>query len=705
MQIEPLDKIQIEGIVAQAIEDAQDFIESEIQPQRLKAQRYYDQECDLGHEDGRSSVVATKCREVVRGIKPSIQRIFLNAEKTVEFVGRNQEDVPLAEQCTQYVNYKFEKCNGYKILSDVIQDALVKKGGVAYAYYDETVDAEIHTYRNLNDDAYAFLLDDDDVEVIEHTQSATIEVDEMGAELEVSTHDVKISRKITSGEIKVESIPPEDFFVDRNARDFDHYYVIGHSSQVRIGDLLELGYDLDELQGISGGEYSSSNDQAEFERRGYNVDEQEDENLSAASRKITLTQAFMELDIEGTGVPRLYQFICAGANHKLLNYYMADDVPYAFFECDPEPHAWFGSSLVDLCIVDQDAATSMLRGMLDNIALTNNPALQVMDGQVAIDDLLNNEIGRIIRVKSPQAVTEFSVPFVAGQTLPAMQYFDSLIDNKTGISKASQGLDADVLQSATATAIAATQSGQMGQAEIIVRNLAEGGMKRLFSLILDLAIKNASEEEIIRLNNQYVPVSPATWHSDMDLIVNVGIGTGRDNERAAALQAALQMQQQIYATYGPFNGLVTLTQIRNTMADLLNIGGVKNAERYFNPMTPEIEQQMLMAQQQQAQQQAMMQAQQPDPAQMLIQSEAMKTQTKAQVDMAKAQMDNQYKMHELSMKDDLARDEMVQDLAIKVAEMLGKYGMAIDVADIKAEQDAVRQHNAQMMGMINGRGA
>lgn len=230
-------------------------------------------------------------------------------------------------------------------------------------------------------------------------------------------------------------------------------------------------------------------------------------------------------------------------------------------------------------------------------------------------------------------------------------------------------------------------------------------MKRLFSLILDLAIKNASEEEIIRLNNQYVPVSPATWHSDMDLIVNVGIGTGRDNERAAALQAALQMQQQIYATYGPFNGLVTLTQIRNTMADLLNIGGVKNAERYFNPMTPEIEQQMLMAQQQQAQQQAMMQAQQPDPAQMLIQSEAMKTQTKAQVDMAKAQMDNQYKMHELSMKDDLARDEMVQDLAIKVAEMLGKYGMAIDVADIKAEQDAVRQHNAQMMGMINGRGA
>ena len=85
-----------------------------------------------------------------------------------------------------------------------------------------------------------------------------------------------------------------------------------------------------------------------------------------------------------------------------------------------------------------------------------------------------------------------------------------------------------------------------------------------------------------------------------------------------------------------------------------------------------------------------------------MQSEAMKTQTKAQVDMAKAQMDNQYKMHELGMKDDLERDKMVQDLAIKVAEILGKYGTAVDVEEIKAEQDAVRQHNAEMMGMNGG---
>ena len=142
--------------------------------------------------------------------------------------------------------------------------------------------------------------------------------------------------------------------------------------------------------------------------------------------------------------------------------------------------------------------------------------------------------------------------------------------------------------------------------------------------------------------------------------------------------------------------------MRNTMADLMALGGVRNSERYFLPITPEIEQQMLMQQQQQAQQQAAMQPPMQDPNAMLMQAEAMKAQTRAQVDMAKAQMDQQYKMHKLAMDDDLARDDMVQDLAVKVAEILGKYGTAVDVQQVKEEQAAIREHNANMMGAMGG---
>jgi hypothetical protein len=555
---------------------------------------------------------------------------------------------------------------------------------------------EIFTMRNLTDEAFTALVGEDDVEVLEHEVNTSISIDQEGVEIEVPEHDVKLSRSIPHGDICIESVPPEDFFVDRNARSIEDFYVCGHSTEVRVSDILAMGFDIEDLDGLDSTEYSVVDDEAEFERRGYSVDDSEDENQSAASRKVTLTQAYMELDIEGTGIPKLYQFLCVGSTYRILNFYEADSAPYAIFECDPEPHAFFGTSLVDLVIPDQDAATAMLRGVLDNVALTNNPGVQYVDGQVAVEDLMNNEIGRIIRVKQPNAVTEMTVPFTAGSTLPALQYFDQLVDNKTGVSKMAQGLNPDVLKSSTATAIAASMEGQTGQAEVIARNFAEGGMKQMFRLMLDLMVKNADGEEMMRLNGSFVPINPAAWETDMDLIVNVGIGTGRENERLAVLQQTLQVQQGIYTSYGANNGVVTLTQIRNTLADILALGGVRNADRYFMPMTPEIEQQMMMMAQQQ---QAMMAQQQQDPNAAFMQTEAMKAQTKAQVDMSKAQMDMQYKMHKLGMDDDLARDEMVQDLAVKVAEILGKYGTAVDTASIKAEQDAARPHNEQMMGM------
>ena len=698
MRLEPLDKTQIENAVSKAINDAVDFIEAEIAPQRVKAQRYFDGETDLGYEEGRSRVVATKCREVVRAVKPSLHRVFLTSDKPVEFVPHGPEDVAFAEQATQWASYIFQKNNGFRILNDVMQDALVKKAGIAKVYYDTTEKTEIHMFTGLTDEAFALLVDDDDVEVLEHSVEMSIEYDEQGMSVEMPMHDVKISRTEEEGRIKIESVPPEDFFVDRNARSIDDFYICGHRSDMRVSDLLAMGFKIEDLDGIEGSDYSAMDDEAEFERRGYTVDENENEGPDAASKRITVTEAYMRLDIEGTGVPRLYQFICAGANYTLLNFYEADCVPFAIFEVDPEPHAFFGSSLVDLVIHDQDAATAMLRGVLDNVALTNNPALQIQDGMVNVDDLLNNEIGRVVRVKNMGAIAEMAVPFTAGSTLPALQYFDQLVQDKTGISKAAQGLDPDVLQSASATAVAATIQGQAGQVEVIARNLAEGGMRQLFKLILELSVKHSDGDEIMRLNGFYVPVSPQVWNADMDVTVNVGIGTGRETERAASLQMALQMQQMIYQTYGPQNGLVTLTQIRNTMGDLLALGGIRNSDRYFMPMNLETEQQMLMQQQQMA----AMQPPPPDPNMAFMQTEQMKAQTRAQIDMAKAQMDQQYKMHKLAMDDDLQRDEMVQDLAIKVAEILGKYGAAVNVQQIKDEQAAVREHNAQMMGMMGG---
>ena len=708
MRIEPMDKDTVEGIVQKAVQDAVDFIESEISEPRIRAQRYFDGKVDIGHEQGRSKVVATKCRDVVRGIKPSIQRVFLSTENPVEFVPRMPEDVPIAEQMTKYANYKFQQNNGYRMLNDVFQDAMVKKCGIAKVMFEDKTKSEIYSYTGLSAEEFMFLAEEDDVEVLEQTITQEIEIDEMGVEIERPIYDVKISRTVSDGDILITSVPPEEFFVDRNARSIDDFFVVGHRTDMTIGDLLAMGYEEDEIQGLTG-TISTMESEAEFERRGYTIDEDDDESVDPTSKKVVVTEAYMKVDAEGLGIPQLYRFVLAGAGYKMLSYDLADEVPFAVFEIDPEPHAFFGRSLVELVQNDQDAATAMLRGVLDNVSLTNNPGLEVVEGQVSIDDLLNNEIGRIVRVKSPGAIREQVVPFTAGSTLPALQYFDMLVDNKTGVSKAAQGLDPDVLQSATATAVAATMEGAAGQAEVMARNLAEGGMRQLFRLIASTIIKNSDKEEIIRLNNQFVAVDPRVWNADMDIIVNVGLGTGRENEKAAVLRETIQMQMSIWQQYGPNNGMVTMTNIRNTLADTLAAVGLKNSERYYLPVTPESEQQLIAQKQQEAmmaqQQQQQGGAPASDPNQAFLMAEQMKAQSKVQVDMAKLQLDaqkasadQQFKMHELAMKDDLKRDEMVQDLAVEVAKILGQYNSTVNVAAVKAEQDATRAHNEQMMG-------
>jgi hypothetical protein len=167
------------------------------------------------------------------------------------------------------------------------------------------------------------------------------------------------------------------------------------------------------------------------------------------------------------------------------------------------------------------------------------------------------------------------------------------------------------------------------------------------------------------------------------------------------------MQMSIWQQYGPNNGLVTMTNVRNTLADMLASVGLKNAERYYLPVTPESEQQLIAQKQQEAMQaqQAQQGMPQSDPNQAFLMAEQMKAQNKAQVDMAKLQLDaqkaaadQQFKMQELAMKDDLKRDEMVQDLAVEVAKILGQYGAQVDTAAVKAEQDATRPYNEQMMG-------
>ena len=715
----------IQSAITTAIQSAIDYVDSDIAGQRERAQSYFDGNVDLEHEEGRSRVVSTKVRDVVRGAKPSLMRIFMSNNKFVEFTPKGPEDVANAEQATAYCHWVFNKVGGYNVLSNAIHDSLVKKVGLVKVWWNTETIAKSYTYENLSDQEMQVLVNKEGVEVVKHRQDIEMEMDEFGLEIERNVHSMVISHKYEEGEMVIEGIPPEEFFIDGSAKSIEDAYIVCHRSEKRAGDLVAMGFDQDVVDNLSGSDENTLIGNVEkIQRFGDSIQDDETIDNDPSMRLVLVTEAYLRIDAEGDGIPTLHKFVCGGTDYEVLEMEPWDKAPFADFHVDPEPHAFYGRSLAELVINDQDTTTSVLRGILDNVALVNTPRLEVNEDMVEMDDVLNNEIGAIIRSEQIGSVNPLTVPFVAGSTLPALQYLDMLVEEKTGITKMSMGLNPDMLQNTSATAASLTAQAGAGQVEVMARNLAEG-TKKLFQLMLHVAIQNSPDEQMMRLNGQFVPVDPSVWDANMDMEINVGLGTGQEDAKAAALMQTFQTQQQIWQTYGPQNGLVSMTQMRNTLADTLALSGFNNADRYYAPMNPETEQQLMAQMAEQAEQAA--QGEQGDPmAQALIQAEQikaqasmqgqqMKLQGKMQGDQIKMQADMQVKAAEMQSKqgqelaelqlkyrelqssNDLERDQMNQDLLVEAAKILGQYGTAVDVERVRVMQNSPRDEMGNML--------
>lgn len=685
MQPKKLTPDEIQSAVRSAITSAVDFCESEVAEDRIKAARYFNGEVSLESEEGRSQVVATKCRDTVRMVKPVLMRTFLQSGSPVQFVPVGQDDIQSAEQATKYVEWKFNENNGFRVLSDVFHDAMVKKTGVAKVWWEDSEEVEFDEYSNLDPQVLELLAQEPELEVLETEQN------------DDGTINLKVSKTHNKGRLKVASIAPEDFFVDASATSIDDAFICGDTAEMRVGDLVEMGFDFEEVFDLSGREDGETDEEEDYIRKGWD-DDHETEINDPSMRPIVVTEAYMRMDIEGTGIPKMYQFICAGTHYKVLDYNLCDDIPYAVFEVDPEPHAFFGRSLVDLVLHDQDAATSLLRGLIDNVHMTNNPRLEVNTQLGSVEDALNPEIGAILRSKGPGAYTPLVIPPMAQATLPVLQFYNEQIEDKAGVSKASLGMDANALQSTTAAGVNAAVQAGSAQAELMARNLAEGGMRRLFKLMMKATRQHAPRDEMMRLNGEFVPVDPQSWNASMDLMTNVGLGTGQKEQKIAVLMQTMQDQSAIWQTYGPSNPLVTLTHMYNVRAELLSLNGIHDVTSYYNPMNPQVEAQYFQALQAQ-QAQAAQQQPQIDP---YIQGEEIKAQVRMQeaaqknaLDLQKAQASYVRDLTKDQMDDDRERDKMAQDRALKAAELAGKLGVQVNEQAIRQEQAAPRPYGPQ----------
>jgi hypothetical protein len=668
------------------IDNAIGYLETETVAQRAEAMDYYLRKPYGNEVEGASAVVTGEVAEVVDGALPQLMRVFTSNEDAVQFEPVKDGDEPFAEQASDMANWVFYKDNdGFLIMHNWFKDALLQKVGVVKAYWSEKKDTTKEKYKNLSDDELTMLLMDGEFEIVAQ-QTDTI----IGADgIPYSSHNVTIQRVNDNSRIVIENVPPEEFLISKVARTIEDAPFIAHRRMIDRGDLVAMGFDKKIVEQIPAGdrlEYSPER-LARYDR-----DELPD---YAITNDVEVFECYIKIDTGNDGVPELRKVVMAG--QMILSNEECDYVPFHSVCPIPTPHLFFGQSLADRAMDIQLEKSTILRQMLQNLYLTNNYRVAAVEGQVNLDDLLTSTAGGVVRVKNANAITPLTVTSTANQSFPMFEYLDGVLAKRTGVSDMQQGLDPNVLQNVSATAVAAMTTQSAGKLELIARIFAETGVRSLFKGILHLLCKYQEKARTIKLRGQWVSFDPREWDDQYNVSINVGLGNGNRQEQIAMLQMILAKQEEIINKYGANNPLVTVTQYRKTLGRMIEMAGFKDTSAFINEITPEVEQQIAQA------------ASQPpvDPtseaAKMYAQVEQAKAELKAQSDAAKndldrqkMELDNARKQLELEQKS--AKDNA--ELALKELK-LQLEAQAMDKETQTNQMDAVMKAIKQLHDMSN----
>ena len=574
------EKITEEDLVTRIrgeITESLGYMGDTISTQREKAMQYY-YGLPFGNEvDGRSQFVDSTVQDTIEWIKPSLMRVFASGDEMVKFTPHGPEDVKMAEQATDYVNYVFTKDNpGWEILYSWFTDALLSKNGIVKVWWEDYEESDREEYNGLDEVGLQSLLMPEDVEVLEHSEYLE------GEEL---YHDVVIKRTSYTGRIKIENVPPSEFLISREAKDIQDARFVCHRVLKTLSELREMYPDEDLEPGDlgGGGEDMTAFSAERLERYQFDKSATYWEGWGDASygedglRTYWLYESFLKTDFNGDGITELRK-VCTVGSTVLANDEI-DRVPFVSLTPIKIPHKFFGLSIADLVMDLQLMKSTLMRNLMDNMYNQNFGRYAVIEGQANLDDLLTQRPGGIVRVKAPGAVTRLDTPALEPYSFEMLQYIDGSRESRAGVTKYSQGMNENALTShTTATAVNAVMTAAQSRVELVARNFAETGVKDLMITIYELLLKNQDKKRVVMLRNQWIPVRPDAWKDKYDCTVSVALGNGSKDQQMMHITQMLQFAGQ--AMQGGLK-IVSEQNMYNLGAALIRAMGFQNVNDYL----------------------------------------------------------------------------------------------------------------------------
>jgi|TARA_B110000908_G_C10266685_1_gene464690 hypothetical protein len=673
----PMSDSQLLTIAESYVSDGLDFQQSKLSSQMADSLRYYYGD-KLGNEvKGRSQVVSKDVADAVDWIMPSLMRIFGDTEKVVEFCPRNEEDKKIAKQAQEYVNYLYtQRNNGFMNTYSVIQDALLAKNGIMKHYYKEIKEPEFTSYEGVNREQLEILLLEEGTELMAMTELPDQEF-----------FDVEISKMTVTKKLCIEAIPPEEFVIDTWSDTIEEASFVGHRRMVTRSELVASGFDQEIIYGLqeTGNSALRGGNSSAVVRARNSYDQAQNTGTSTtkeiSQEQVIVTEGIIRADYDGDGIAEKRRVVFA--QNTLLVNERFDEPLFTDFRVHVMAHKFYGLSMYDQLRDVQRIKTTLQRNILDNMYTLNNGRYEVVDGQVNMDDLLNNRLGGVVRTKMAGAIRQLDTPALPVQNFTMLDYLDRLKDSRTGVSNTTRGMNDSVLHSnQAASAVADVMSAAEQKQELIARVLANSFTK-LFKNIYKLTMIHQDQEEIFMVRGEYVTVNPSHWRKDYDVLVKAGIGDGKTAEKIMNAQMMTNLMSQLKGQ-GLEDIIFNEESVYNLLTEITKNAGYEDPHKYWlDPTTPERKE--LKAQKAQA-------AQQPSVADQLTLAEAADIPAKRQQEAQSMQMEMEAKLRELEVRDREASvkerelDLKQQEIDIKDYEAKLKHGATAAEIQLEMEQ-------------------
>lgn len=557
----------------------------------------------LGNEiEGRSKVISTDVADAIEWIMPQIMKSFTQNNEIVIFDPVSKGDEQQAELESQFVYEVLMKQNdGFIIIHQFVKDALMQKNGILKVYYAKKTNTKISEYTGINELQLNSLISSDQVEILEKTdyvdeyltQQKQNQIQliaqqngmtpELQAEMNkpVMLFDIKVAITREKGKVYVESVPIEDFRVNsnHNSISLDSARFTSHVTKKTIGEISsEYSLTKDEISKIP---LSDTDNNSAYRKEEQGESSINFTSLDKSMVEVDVSESYIMIDIDEIGIPK-YMKICAiGGDDPtfILDKEEIDASPWISTTAFLMSHKFFGLSIFDRLKQIQEQKTSLWRNILDNMYFQNNQRLITVENQVNLDDLLISRPGGIIRARNIDAVKPLVVPDIGNSAYQMMDYLDRVRAGRTGVDPDGNATPTNIGDRVGSQGVERLFNAKEELVGLIIRVIAETGVKPLCIKIRDLCIKHFDASIDYKFRDEWYNVRPSLWNDRSTTTVRVGTGTGNHTAKLAAINQVMAIQEKVLSN--PNQSILNENKVYLAIDDFCKFSGLNGADRYF----------------------------------------------------------------------------------------------------------------------------